>query len=126
MRKGQHTEEQIIGVPKEAEAGKPVNDLCREHGITDQTYYRWKSKYGGLEVSEARRQAAGGREPPTEASGGGPDAGQPGAQRAAQPKVTKPTARREAVGWVRQEFRSEPAAGVCGGRGVALDDALLE
>jgi len=55
MRRGQFTGEQIIGVLKEAEAGKRVKELCREHGITDQTCYRWKAKYGGLEVSEARR-----------------------------------------------------------------------
>jgi putative transposase len=47
--------EQIIGVLKEAEAGVAVGQLCRKHGICEQTYYRWKSKYGGLEVSEARR-----------------------------------------------------------------------
>ncbi len=40
---------------KEAEAGKTVREICQEHGITDQTYYRWKAKYDGLEVSEARR-----------------------------------------------------------------------
>jgi putative transposase len=55
MRRSQYSEEQIIAILKEAEAGKPIRELCREHGITDQTYYRWKSKYGGLEVSEARR-----------------------------------------------------------------------
>jgi putative transposase len=55
MRRSQYSEEQIIGILKQAEVGKPIGELCREHGITDATYYRWKAKYGGLEVSEARR-----------------------------------------------------------------------
>ncbi len=49
------TEEQVIGILKEAEAGGKTTELCRRHGISEQTFYRWKAKYGGLEVNEARR-----------------------------------------------------------------------
>ena len=55
MKQSRYREEQIIGVLKEGEAGVAVKELSRKHGICDQTYYRWKAKYGGLEVSEARR-----------------------------------------------------------------------
>ena len=52
MKKSRHTEEQIVGVLKESEAGLETGELCRKHGISQQTFYRWKAKYGGLEISE--------------------------------------------------------------------------
>jgi putative transposase len=55
MKKSQFKEEQIIGILKEAEVGMEVPDLLRKHGISQGTFYRWKSKYGGMEVNEARR-----------------------------------------------------------------------
>ena len=55
MRRSKFTDEQILGIVREGEACRKVADLCRTHGITQQTYYRWKSKYGGLELSELQR-----------------------------------------------------------------------
>jgi putative transposase len=55
MKRARFSEEQIIGVLKEAEAGAKVSELCRQHGISDATFYTWRSKYGGLEISEMRR-----------------------------------------------------------------------
>lgn len=55
MKKQRFTEERIIGVLREQEAGAKVADLCRKHGISEATFYNWKAKYGGMEVYEAKR-----------------------------------------------------------------------
>jgi putative transposase len=56
MRKGKrHTEEQIIGILKRVDAGESIQDICRQQNISNTTIYKWKSKYGGMEVSDARR-----------------------------------------------------------------------
>ncbi|MET3432761.1 putative transposase [Herbaspirillum seropedicae] len=56
--KKRFTEEQIIGFLKEADSGLPVVELCRKHGFSDASYYKWKAKYGGMDVSEAKRLKA--------------------------------------------------------------------
>ena len=58
MKKQRFTEEQIIAVLKEQEAGAKAADLCRKHGSSEATFYNWKAKYGGMEVSEAKRLKA--------------------------------------------------------------------
>ena len=55
MKKSRYTEEQIIGILKQHEAGVKTADLCREHGVSEATFYNWKSRYGGMDVSEAQR-----------------------------------------------------------------------
>jgi putative transposase len=55
MKRSRFTEEQIIGMLREQEAGAATGDVCRKHGISTATFYKWKAKYGGLDVSEARR-----------------------------------------------------------------------
>ena len=55
MRRGRFSEEQIIAILREQESGMATGEVCRRHGISSATFYAWKSKYGGLEVSEAKR-----------------------------------------------------------------------
>jgi putative transposase len=58
MKKSRFNEEQIIGILKEHQAGATAADLCRKHGVSDATFYKWRSKYGGMEVSDAKKLKA--------------------------------------------------------------------
>ena len=58
MKRNRFTEDQIIGILKEQEAGVAVADLCRKHGVSNASIYKWKAKYGGMDVSEAKRLKA--------------------------------------------------------------------
>jgi putative transposase len=58
MRRSRYTEEQIVSILKQHEAGLGTEELCRRHGISQQTFYRWKAKYGGLDINDARKLKA--------------------------------------------------------------------
>lgn len=58
MKRSRFSEEQIIGILKEHQAGATAAELCRKHGVSDATFYKWRSKYGGMEVSDARKLKA--------------------------------------------------------------------
>ena len=62
MKRSRFTEEQIIGILKEQEAGMPTAEVCRKHGISSATFYKYKAKYGGMDVSDARKLKAQGDE----------------------------------------------------------------
>ena len=58
MKRSRYTEEQIIGILKEHQAGLSAQNLCRKHGISDATFYKWRAKYGGMDVSDAKKLKA--------------------------------------------------------------------
>jgi len=58
MKRSRFSEEQIIGILKEHQAGLGAKELCRKHGVSDATFYKWRSKYGGMEVSDAKKLKA--------------------------------------------------------------------
>jgi len=98
MKGSRFNEEQIIGVLREHEAGAKPDELCRRHGISSATLYKWKAKYGGLEVSEARRlKALEDENRRLKKLLGRVDAGQRGAQGPARKKRLEPAAQRATV-----------------------------
>lgn len=58
MRKGKYSDEQLIAILREQEAGRPTAEICRKYGVSNATFYKWKSKYGGMQVSDAKRLKA--------------------------------------------------------------------
>jgi len=58
MKRSRYSEEQIIGILKEHQAGLSAQNLCRKHGISDATFYKWRAKYGGMEISDAKKLKA--------------------------------------------------------------------
>ncbi len=117
MKKSRYSEEQIIAVLKEHQAGIPVAELCRKHGISDATFYTWRKQYGGMEVSDARRlKGARGREPQAEEAAGGIDAGRRDAPRGARKKLLRPGSRRAFVNWAIEEksYSQRRACGLIG------------
>ena len=119
MKKKRFSVEQITAVLKQAEAGAPVGDLCRQVGISEQTFYRWKKSYGGMLPSEAREtQAASRRECATEARRRRSDLGQGHAPGRGSKKVQKPVRQREVVHYLMgryqvSERRATRAARLC-------------
>ena len=99
MKRARFSEEQIIAILKEAESGEKVTELCRRHGISDATFYVWRSKYGGLEVSEMRRLRQL-EEENRQLKGIVTDHGHPGAQGCAGKKRLRPAVKREMVTYV--------------------------
>ena len=105
MKPSRFTDEQIIGILREQEAGAATADVCRKHGISSATFYKWKAKYGGLEVSDAKRlKTLEDENCQAEEAAGRGDARQRHAQGRCIKKMVTPAARREAVAHLRTTF----------------------
>jgi putative transposase len=100
MKSSRYTEEQIIGILKQHQAGLGAKELCRKYGISDATFYQWRSKYGGMEVSDGAQAENPGRgEPQAQEAAGRDGAGCCDAEGDAGKKLLTPRARRVAVSW---------------------------
>ena len=106
MKGTRHSEEQIIAILKQGEAGLATADLCRQHGISEQTYYRWKAKYGGMGPETPKTEATRRSEPKAEARGSGPDVGQPCAERRVVQKLVVPVGLRAAASYVMSDYQT--------------------
>jgi len=105
MKRSRFSEEQIIGILKEQEAGSRTADVCRRHGVSEATFYKWKAKYGGLEVSEARRlKALEDENARLKKLLAGVRSERGGAARASGKKMVGPAVKREAVAHLREIF----------------------
>src|SRR3954451_17075681 len=119
MKRNRFSEEQIIGILKEHEAGVSVADLCRKHGVSDASIYKWKAKFGGMEVSEAQAaEDAGGREHAAEAVAGRRHAGHCGVEGPFGKEMVTPATERKAVArlvdaYGMSERRACKAIGCC-------------
>lgn len=110
MKRNRFTDEQIIGILKEHEAGAPVSELCRKHGVSDASIYKWKAKFGGMDVSEAKRLKT--LEDEAETAPGRCHARQRRFERPFGKEVVTPAARRKAVAHLMDHHQmSEPLPG---------------
>lgn len=119
MKRSRFSEEQIIGILKKHEAGVSVGDLCRKHGVSDASIYNWKARFGGMDVTEARRpEGAGGREHAPEAAFGRRHARQCRVEGPCGKEMVTPAAKRKAVARLKEGFgmskrRACKAIGCC-------------
>jgi putative transposase len=104
MKRLRFTEEQIIAVLREQEAGVPMAEVCRKHGISSATFYKWKAKYGGLGYPSPSGCGRWRMRTPAEADAGRCHARQRRVEGSAGKKVVMPAARREATTYLRQTF----------------------